>query len=37
MITKIVSAIKLLDAKDPFRMEITENLLQKLYAREFVV
>lgn len=32
MITKIVSLVKKLDAKDPFRAMITESLLEKLYG-----
>ncbi|CAM6012179.1 unnamed protein product [Sphagnum balticum] len=31
MVTKLVSIIKKLDPKDPFRIEMTETLLEKLY------
>jgi U3 small nucleolar ribonucleoprotein protein IMP3 len=30
MVTKLVSIIKKLDPKDPFRIEMTETLLEKL-------
>jgi U3 small nucleolar ribonucleoprotein protein IMP3 len=31
MVTKLVNIIKKLDPKDPFRVEMTENLLDRLY------
>lgn len=32
MVTKLVSIVKKLDSRDPFRMKMTEQLLEKLYS-----